>query len=649
MPIVSLNDIFLMFGPEKVFDHANLKLYASHKVGLIGPNGSGKTTLFRLILGKCQPDSGTVFVRKNIRIAYLPQQPHLEKGLTVRQALESQLGGIRKLEKQLAEVSAKMGESKGAELSQAMHEYERINHEMEISGAFDYNRRIEAALDGLDLPEDIMDKRVETLSGGQVSRLYLARVLVSQADLLLLDEPTNHLDLNMTTWLEGYLRSFSKALVVISHDRYLLDAVCNRTVEIETKKIVSWSGNYSDYVEAKEQKALHREREYQKRKEMVENTLDFIARNKNQEGMRKTAMGRKTRLERMLKENPDFLDRGAGPTEGISFNLDSPTGKSELVARCENLGKAFGDLKLFEDLTFDVLRGERFCITGPNGTGKSTLMKIALGQTEPDSGSIRLGRELKAGYLDQMGDTLDPKKTVLEQGRSVRPDLSEEKVRNMLGAFLFRGDDVFKPISALSGGQTNRLMLFCLMISQPDVILLDEPTNHLDIQSREALEQALDAYEGTIIAISHDRYFLDRVAERLLVIGESPEGHKQMGGFELYDSQEGVYSKYIETRTARAQHAREQMEKKKAKAKAAAKPDPNRGAAPLELKEFNKYQPDQIEEMILELEIEIEAMQEQFGDTEIYQNPEKLATLNEKFEAKKQRLDLLYRAYEYRS
>jgi ATP-binding cassette, subfamily F, member 3 len=482
-----------------------------------------------------------------------------------------------------------------------------------------------------------------------LSRLGLAQVLMLETDLLLLDEPTNHLDLQATEWLEKFLVGYRGAAVIISHDRYLLDRVPCKIIEVENRRAKVWNGNYSNYLQTKETTRLQQQREHARRLEMVERTLDFIARNKDQEGMRGTARGRKTRLKRLLKENPEFLDKPA-EQKTISFSFAETQRTSELVLRCEGLRKSFGDLTLFENLTFDVLRGERLGITGPNGTGKSTLLRLVLGQCEPSAGSIGLGQNLRVGYLDQHGGVLDPARTVLEEASDANPALSSQQLRSRLGAFLFTGDDVFKLCADLSGGQRNRLMLCRLVLAEPDVLILDEPTNHLDIASRETFEAALAQYGGTIVVVSHDRYLLDRIVDKLLVIGTDPVGNRCLGRTEFVAGTP-AYSCYASLVRERA----EVEQRKAASQNAGSKRRPARDAAkdrpktPQELKRFNKYSVEQIENMITTLEKELDAVKQRFGDAEVYKNPELLEELQHTYDAKTTELDLLYRAYERRA
>jgi ATP-binding cassette subfamily F protein 3 len=647
MTLLALRDIHKSYGPQVVFHNLNAQFHPGQRVGLIGPNGSGKTTLFRLILGQTQPDMGQIIRAKTLRIGYLAQEPELDPARTVIEEMHEGLGDTLTMHHRLETLSNELAAASGDKLHSAMKEYDRLTHAFESAGGYSFEAKVKSTLAGLGLPPELFEAKVAALSGGQRSRLALAKILIAETDLLLLDEPTNHLDLQATQWLEKFLANSGKAVILVSHDRFLLDAVAERILELDQKRARSWRGNYSRYIETKEILNLQLERQHRKRSDFVTHDLDFIARNKDQEGMRGTARGRKTRLLKMLKANPDYLEK---PTEQktVQFSFAKAKGKSELICRAENLGKAFGPITLFEDLSFDLYRGSFLGITGPNGTGKSTLLKLALGQLAADTGSIRLGKTLKIGYLDQHASVLDPEATVLEEVSRLRPDLSPERIRGRLGAFLFTGSDVFKKTADLSGGQQNRLILVKLVLSEPDVLVLDEPTNHLDIPTREMLEEALDEFNGAVIAVSHDRYFLDRIAGQLLVMGCDPQGDKEMGRFEFITPMEdkGVWTTYSELLQSRRAAVAEEKQKKSPKS---SRPNKTRTVAPTELKQFNKYTVQQIEAMIAEMEQKIVRMQEQFGTEEFYRSADKFAALQTDFNAAKHHLELLYKAWEFRN
>jgi ATP-binding cassette subfamily F protein 3 len=650
MAVVTLSDIHVAFGPEVVLDQLNLQLHPGEKVGMVGANGSGKSTILKLIIGEIEPDMGRVSKQKTLNIGYLSQETTFSDNRTIMEEMHAGVEHILKLQREIHAVSGEMENLAGSELKAMMKKYDRLCHDFEIAGGYEYEIRILKTLAGLGFEPELHYVKTSALSGGQLSRLGLAQVLMLDTDLLLLDEPTNHLDLQATEWLEKFLTGYNGATVIISHDRSLLDKVACKIIEVENRQARVWNGNYSNYVQTKETERLQQEREHARRVEMVERTLDFIARNKDQEGMRGTARGRKTRLKRLLKENPDFLDKPSSQ-KTINFSFGKTDRKSDLVLRCEGLSKSFGDLTLFENLTFDILNGQRIGITGPNGTGKSTFLRLALGQLEPTKGSIRIGRNLRVGYLDQHGDILDPSMSVLDEALSSNQGLSSEKVRNRLGAFLFTGDDVFKKCGDLSGGQRNRLMLCKLVLADPDVLVMDEPTNHLDIASREMLETALEDYAGTMIVVSHDRYFLDRVVDKLIVVGMDELGTRCLGKTEFIDAKP-AYSYYTSLVSKRIESQQQKLESRAAgtrKRRPASAGSKTRSRTPEELKRFNKYSIEQIEELIIELEQELAGMKERFGDEIIYKNPQQLAELQQSYDAKTAELELLYRAYERRA
>lgn len=647
MPIVKLSDIHKSFGSDAVLDGLKAHFYAGEKVGMIGPNGCGKTTIFRLILGQTQPDIGKVVKRKGLRVGYLPQEPVFDGEKTILEEMYAELAELLRIQEAIEDASRQLSGSSGAGLDAAMRRYDRLCHDFEVKGGYKYETKIHKILDGLGLQENLYHVKTSALSGGQLSRLGLAKALLSETDLLLLDEPTNHLDLQSTIWLEDFLKSYGGGAIIISHDRYLLDSVVCKIAEVGNGQCKIWKGSYNDYMKHREKFLLHQQRRYTKFTEMVEKTRDFIARNKDKEGMRKTARGRAKRLDKLLA-NEQGLPERPRQERTAKFTFSAARSRSDLVIRCEDLAKSFGELTLFDKLTFDVLSGTRLGITGPNGTGKSTFLKLALGQIEPSAGTIRMGESLTVGYLDQHARHLDPDNTVLEEAMSAQTELPAEKVRSRLGAFSFVGDDVFKKTSQLSGGQQNRLMLCKIMLQEPDVLVLDEPTNHLDIPTRETLERVLKDFDGTIIVVSHDRFFLDKVADTLLVLGVDRLGRKAIGQFEFIQSGIGLYSRYsqmVEARIAE-QEVDQRAAKTKKEGRTAAKK--TKKTTPAELREYNKYTAGELEGMIIELEGEISRLQEQFGDEEIYKNHIQAAKLQQLIKEKEEGLGRLYRAYELR-
>jgi ATP-binding cassette subfamily F protein 3 len=645
MPIVTLKEIHISFGSQVIFDRLDLKIYPAEKAGLVGANGCGKTTLLKMILGEIPPDAGHIHKRKALRIGYLPQEPVFSGEKTVLEELHNSTQEIHDLQNKLHDSAHALSGLSGGELKSAMHQYDRLTSEFEILGGYGYETKIKEIAAGLGLEEKHYSLKTTQLSGGQLSRLGLAKVLLADADLLLLDEPTNHLDWDATLWLEKFLKNYEGAALIVSHDRFLLDRLVCKIVEIRDRGANVYPGNYSTYRQEKEKRDLELGRQYEQRQEFIEKTRDFIVRNINRKGTKKVAQGRQTRLDNLLKKNPDFLEKPKHSRE-LSFKFAEVENKGKrlgTVVECDNLTKRFGDLTLFENMSFELLTGQRTGIIGPNGMGKTTLLKLALGQIEPTSGTIQLRETLSVGYLDQAGAELNPQNTVLEEALTVIPEMLPEQMRRRLGAFLFVKDDVFKMVSDLSGGERNRLALCKLVLSAPEVLILDEPTNHLDIPSIEALENALADYKGTIIVISHDRFFLDRIAQRLIVLGADPLGKKSPGSFEFIN---GSFSRYAELLE---QRALEQESVPQAARPKRPKQDKPKKITPPELKQFNIWPAEKIEQAIEETEATIKELHDSYGDEKVYKDYKMLASVQGQVKEKEQYLELLYRAYELKT
>lgn len=647
MPLVTLEDIQISFGPDVLFDGLGVRFHPKEKVGLVGPNGCGKTTLLNIIYGSLEPEAGEVKKRRKLRIGYLPQEPVFSIDKTVFEELHTGAEGVLQLQRELSLAAEKISRSKGGELKNAMKEYDRLGIEFELAGGYAYETRIKEVAAGLGIDEKCYQLKTSELSGGQLSRLGLAKVLLADAQFLLLDEPTNHLDWQGTVWLERFLRGYKQAVLIVSHDRFLLDRLVGKVVEISDKKAHVYPGNYSDYHREKQKRILELERRYRQRLEFVERTRDFIARNKDREGMRKTARGRKKRLNKLLKQRPGFLEKPKREKEfGFTFKgAEAKSKRVDAVVTCRNLTKRFGEMVLFEDLSIEILAGQRLGVIGPNGTGKTTFLKLALGRIEPSAGTVKLKDNLSIGYLDQAGAELNTANTVLEEACPAFVEKNTEKLRSRLGAFLFTGDDVFKQVGDLSGGERSRLALCKLVLSEPELLVLDEPTNHLDIAAAEALEEALQGYQGTIIVVSHDRFFLDRIVDQLLVLGVDESGRNAVGRYEFIF---GSYSRYSEILEERASNQSKQEKVGKGPKPKRPKQSRPRKTTPPELRQFNSWSIEKIEKAIIETEEQIELLQERFGNDEIYKNVDKLGELQKEFEEKGRRLDLLYRAYELR-
>ena len=645
MPIVTLKNIHMSFESQVIFDQLDLKIYPAEKIGLVGSNGCGKTTLLKLILQELAADAGHIHQRKGLRIGYLPQEPVFSGEKTVFEELHSSAQEILDLQKRMHDSAEALSHFSGDDLKSAMEQYDRLSSEFEIAGGYRYETKIKEIAAGLGLQEKHYSLKTTQLSGGQLSRLGLAKVLLADANLLLLDEPTNHLDWDATLWLEKYLRNYGGAAIIVSHDRFMLDRLVCKIVEIRNCKADVYPGNYSNYRLEKEKRDIELGRQYEQRREFVEKTRDFIVRNINRKGTKNVAQGRQTRLNTLLKGNPDFLEKPRHTRE-LSFKFAEVENRGKRVdaaVNCKNLTKSFGDLTLFENLSFELMTGQRTGIIGPNGMGKTTLLKLALGQIEPTAGTITIKPSLSIGYLDQAGMELDSENTVLEEASSVIPSMLPEQMRKRLGAFLFIKDDVFKKVSDLSGGERNRLALCKLVLSEPEVLILDEPTNHLDIPSIEALENALADYTGTIVIISHDRFFLDRTVQRLIVLGADELGKMAPGKFDFID---GSFSRYVELLE---QRALEQETEKQSASPKRSKQDKPKKTTPPELKQFNGWPPEKIERTIEETEANIKELHESFGDEKVYKDYKLLAQLQAQLKDKEHYLELLYRVYELKT
>ncbi|MHC4754023.1 MAG: ribosomal protection-like ABC-F family protein [Planctomycetota bacterium] len=644
MPLITLQDIHVSFGPHVILDRLNLSLYPGEKVGLVGPNGCGKTTLLKIMLGLDQPDMGKINNRKILKIAYLPQEPVFTGNKTMFEELHESAKDILKMQNNLHGLAEDISRLQDSEQKEAMRQYDQLTRQFELAGGYDYETAIKETAAGLGLDNKHFDLTTSQLSGGQLSRLGVAKVLLAKANLLLLDEPTNHLDWEATLWLEKFLKKTDRAALIVSHDRFLLERIVTKIVEITNRKADIYPGNYSNYKKEKEKRLLELERQYQQRTEFIERTRDFIARNKDQEGMRKVARGRKTQLDKLLKQDPDFLEKPESQ-QTLKFELSPIPNKGkrlDTILACNNLTKKYDTMTLFENLSFEIHTAQRLGIIGPNGTGKTTLLKLALEQITPTSGSIKLKPNISVGYVDQAGAELNAQNSVIDELATVAPDLLPERLRTILGSYLFTGGDVFKKIADLSGGERTRLALCKLVLQQPEMLILDEPTNHLDIPAIEVLEKALTNYNGTIIIVSHDRFFLDKIADKLLVLGTDPLGQKAPGQYEFVIGSVSRYLELIEERTV------EQKQLTKGGKHTKHKRKKHKKTTPLELKQFNPWTIEKIEDQINRTELQLKEMQESFGEEKIYKNPDLLEELNKKFNEQNNYLDLLYRVYDLR-
>ena len=515
MPIATLTNIEKHFGKRVIFENLEFMIDRGERVGLIGPNGAGKSTMFTILTGDLAPDVGSVSIAKTVKVGHLVQDPRFDMANTVMDEAELAFARLHQLSHQMRELEHDMAEHAGDDLDKTMEKYTEVQGAFDLAGGYAWQHKLEATLLGVGLDRPIWEQPVGTLSGGQRSRLALAKLLISEPDLLLLDEPTNHLDLAAIAWLENYLLAFTGAVLLISHDRYLLDRLATRIVWLTGHKLRSFPGNYSAFVEQRAHAELTQQRAYEEQQEDIEKQKEYIRR--FGAGQRATqAKGRKRRLDSLL-ESGDVL-QAVATTSKIRLSIDTDQRSGDQVLQVRELSKSFGERTLWTDVGFFVKRGERIGVVGPNGAGKTTLLEVLLGRADADAGNIRWGANLTLGYYDQKLDQFDPDATVYDEVAADREGVTEKDVRDVLAMMLFKKSDGEKPIKLLSGGERARVRLAQLLLDRPNVFLLDEPTNHLDVDSCTALEGALVDFPGTILCVSHDRYFLDKVATRLLVI-----------------------------------------------------------------------------------------------------------------------------------
>ena len=511
--ILACQNINKAFGTNVILKDASFHIEEKEKAAIVGINGAGKSTLLKIIMKQIPADSGEVILAKDRTIGYLAQHEAVSSGNSIYEELLEVKQDIFELEHHIRTLELQMKSQSGGELEQTLELYNRLNTEFEQKNGYACKSEIVGVLKGLGFTEDEFSKQVDTLSGGQKTRVALGKLLLAKPDLILLDEPTNHLDMQSIAWLENFLINYSGAVIIVAHDRYFLNRVVSKVIEIDHAKATTFLGNYSAYSEKKAQlrdsqlKAwMNQQREIKHQQEVIDKLKSF-----NREKSIKRAESREKMLEKM-----EVLDRPDTEVQELKLSLEPRFPSGNDVLRVEGLAKSFGDHTLFTDLDFEIKRGERVALIGNNGTGKTTILKIINELLAADAGSFTLGSKVCIGYYDQEHHVLHMEKTLFEEISDDYPTLTNTEIRNVLAAFLFTGDDVFKRISDLSGGERGRVSLAKLMLSEANFLILDEPTNHLDILSKEILEQALNRYTGTVFYVSHDRYFINQTATRIL-------------------------------------------------------------------------------------------------------------------------------------
>ncbi len=527
--ILSISQLAKSYGDTPILKNITFKVEARDKLAIIGVNGAGKTTLFRILSGQEEPTSGTISMPKHIEIGYLSQNLELEQDKSCIENLTLVFSPLIEMEEKMHELEAQMGNLQGDALNQIMAQYDRLMHTYEENDGYSYKSKIRGVLAGLGFTQAQIEMPVANLSGGQKTRLSLGKLLLKEPDLLLLDEPTNHLDIDAITWLEGYLKSYRKAVIIISHDRYFIDTIASGIIEIENGKSTLYQGNYQQYADKKKELRQIELKHYLDQQKIIQKQEESIAllHSFNREKQVKRARSKEKQLEKMVK-----LERPEALPEEISLNFKVRLESGFEVLKVRDLSKSFDHL-LFQHLNFDVKKQDRIAIIGPNGIGKTTFFKILLGEEKADSGHLLWGSHVEVAYYDQEHASLNPTKTIFDEIHDAYPLMTNTQVRQALAAFQFKQEDVFKEINVLSGGEKGRVVLCKLLLKQANLLILDEPTNHLDISSKEVLEDALNSFDGTILFISHDRYFINKIANKVLDFNQD---HSQLidGNYDTY-------------------------------------------------------------------------------------------------------------------
>ena len=640
--ILSCQNLSKTFVDRPILKQASFQLEEHEKAAIVGVNGAGKTTLLKMIIGQLPADEGLITFAKDKTFGYLAQQSDLSSSHTIYEELLSVKQDLVSMEQQLRDLEESMKHCEGTQLEEIMDRYTRMTHDFEVRGGLLYKSELTGVLKGLSFLDEDFDKQISTLSGGQKTRVSLAKLLLQSPDLIILDEPTNHLDIASISWLETYLRSYKGAVLIVSHDRYFLDRVVTKVIAIENGLVRSYAGNYSDYAAKAAMLRKAAVNAYLKQQEEIHHQQQVIDKLKsfNREKSIKRAESREKMLDKM-----ELLEKPVEIRDDMHLKLTPQIISGNDVLSIEDLSKHFGSLTLFEHVDIEIKRGEHVAIIGDNGTGKTTLLKIINELESMDSGQIRLGSKVEIGYYDQEHHVLHSEKTLFDEISDDYPALTNTQIRNTLAAFLFTGDDVFKKISELSGGERGRVSLAKLMLSNANFLILDEPTNHLDITSKEILEQALNDYEGTVLYVSHDRYFVNQTATRILDLY-----NKQFYSFA------GNYDYYLETKDVVEQPSGE-VQPNSQTITAGANTDAAESASDsklswqqqkeeMALKRKKENRLRKCEDDIAALEDEIAQLNEQMADPAIATDVAKLQELSKKQTALQETLEQRYEEWE---
>ena len=640
--MISIQGVGKLLGQKELFRDVSFHIRPGDRIGLIGPNGAGKTTLFHILLGDIEPDEGVAARMKGLRLGYLPQQWTPAEGKTVIAHTMDVDGELRALKEEL-EALQQTGPDDLAGTTERAMLHAQLLERMEHLGGYDLESRARKILAGLGFREDGMERPVTALSGGWVMRLELARLLLSEPDLLLLDEPTNHLDLDSLLWLEQYLVGSSSAMLIISHDRIFLNRIVRRVFEIEQGRLEEYAGNYDAYIEEKVKRQEIRLSSYKNQQDRIRQMERFIERNRSRASTAKRAQSRLKLLERI-----DPLDAPLSQQDEMRLEFPEPVRSGKIPVELQNVSKAYGDRVIYTNLSFNIERGDRIAFIGENGAGKSTLLKMLAGVEDPTGGKRIVGHNAVLGYYAQyQWEQLRPELTVLEEASSVSGDLPQSRLRGLLGGFLFRGEEVLKRVSVLSGGEKARLILCKLLLQRPNALLLDEPTNHLDIPSREVLEDALAEFPGTVCFISHDRHFINAVANKILLVRPGGELHLFLG---TYDDYQEIWKPRLEGEVPEKESGRQNG----GESGDAARQNKKRVEAESRNELYRLKKPlmkrvEAVETLLEKVQSEIDAVVRCLADPETYKDGSRVQTLQKEHADLRRRADELTLEWEEKS
>lgn len=639
--ILSCNNITKTFGTDAILSDCSFHIEEREKAAIVGPNGAGKSTLLKIIMGRLPADDGTVTISKDKTLGYLAQHQNLSSDGTIYDELLSVKKDIIALEEKIRETEQQMKNATGEQLDTLLDQYTKMNHQFELENGYAYQSEIVGVLKGLGFTEDDFSLPVNTLSGGQKTRVALGKLLLSKPDIILLDEPTNHLDMESIRWLENYLLGYNGSVIIVAHDRYFLDRIVTKIIEIENTHVTVFSGNYTAYADKKKilrnmqlKEYLNQQREIKHQQEVITKLKQF-----NREKSIKRAESREKMLDKL-----EVVDKPAEINDKMNIELNPSVISGNDVLSVSHLSKAFDDNTLFTDISFDIKRGERVALIGNNGTGKTTILKIINDILPADSGEIKLGSKVTIGYYDQEHHVLDPDKTLFEELQDAYPDLNNTQIRNTLAAFLFTNDDVFKYIRDLSGGERGRVSLAKLMLSNANFLILDEPTNHLDMVSKEILENALNSYTGTVLYVSHDRYFINTTATRIIeLVGQTTVNY--IGNYDYYiEKKDALTAAALAGKPADSSSAVSAAQKNAQKE--SAKADWKQSKEEQALLKKKKNELKKTEERITVIEDRLKAIEEESALPEVCTDTARLLELHKESTKLSEELDMLYEKWE---